>query len=481
MKFTPRPYQRLMIDFMHTHRRCNLHAGMGVGKTASVLTYLVESGLDLTERILILGPLRVARDVWPEETRKWDHLRHLRIVPIIGTLRERHAALQQEGVIWSMNYENLEWLVDAMAHKWPFSVVVCDESTRIKSYRTRQGGARAAALARVAHTRTKYWVNLTGTPAPNGLKDLWGQQWFVDGGVALGRSYSAFMNRWFMKAPAAGQFAPMIPQVFAQRQIEALLKPTTMSVNAADWFDLTAPVVADVWVDLPDAAHRQYKTMERRFFTELSDSVRVAPTSAVKSNCCLQLANGALYRKDHSWDWVHDEKIDALRSIVEEAAGESILCAYSFQSDLARLQEAFPKARVLASSDRTVVDDWNAGRVPLLLAHPKSAGHGLNLAAGGHILVYFGQDWNLEDFEQIAERIGPTRQAQLGRKTVVFHYHILARGTLDAAVKMRREGKLTVQQALMAAMKGGGDGYGGLVVDNVHGSGYGDRVRTGVA
>ena len=474
MKFKPRPYQTIAFEFLRTHPRCNLFMTMGTGKTSTVLTYIVESGLDLTDKILIIAPLRVARDVWPEEAAKWDHLSHLNIVPIIGTPRERLRALDVQSSIHSINFENIEWLVDHVGGKWPWSMVVFDEASKLGGFRTRQGTFRTAALARVAHTRVKRWINLTGTPTPNGLTSLWGIQFFVDAGVALGRSYSAFINRWFAKAPNAGQFAAVIPQPFAQRQIETVLKATTMSVNAADWFDLTAPVVTDVWVDLPPAAHRQYKTMERRFFTELSDSVRIAPTSAVKSNCCLQLANGALYREDHTWDWVHDEKIDALRSIVEEAAGEQVLCAYSFQSDLVRLSQAFPRARVLASADRTVVDDWNAGRVPLLFAHPKSAGHGLNLARGGHILVYFGQDWNLEDFEQIAERIGPTRQAQLGRKTVVFHYHIMARGTLDTVVKMRREGKMTVQAALMAAMKGESDG-----VDSVRDGRGGNRLPVG--
>jgi SNF2 family DNA or RNA helicase len=453
VKFEPRPYQRLMIDFLKQHRRCNLHAGMGTGKTVSVLTAIVEQGLDLTDVILIIGPLRVARDVWPAEVAKWDHLSHLEIVPIIGNGVTRTRALRQAAPIYTINYDNLQWLVEHCGHDWPFTVVVADESTRLKGFRTRQGSKRARALAPYAHTKVKRWINLTGTPAPNGLLDLWGQQWFVDGGRALGRSYSAFANRWFHKAPWGGLYAPLIPNESAQTEIEAQIKPSTLAIRASDWFDLREPIVAEVWVDLPPAARKAYRTMERHFFSELKGGVVMAANAAVKAGKLLQLANGASYHEDKSWSWVHDAKIEALHSIVEETNGANLLVAYEFRSDLERIRRAFPQARALEQRDRTVVADWNAGKVAMLLAHPASAGHGLNLQQGGHHLVYFGQGWNLELFEQILERVGPTRQMQAGFDRPVYVYHILARGTMDEVARERRSGKLTVMDALLLAMK----------------------------
>lgn len=450
-----RPGQREALAFLNRHKRCNLHARMGFGKTFTTMTWLVNNAIDLTDTTLVIAPLRVARDVWPHEAAEFPHLNGLQIVPITGSEKERKAAMRVIAPVYAVNYDNLVWLVEHWGAKWPYRTVIADESTRLKSFRLRQGSKRAQALSKVAHKHTDRWINLTGLPAPNGLKDLWGQQWFIDGGRALGLSHDAFMQRWFYRAPKGdGKYQELLPHRHAQKEIEDAMRPTTMALDPRDWMDIKAPIETDVWVTLPPAARAQFQTMAKQFFADMVEGRVTASTSAVKSNKLLQLANGAIYYEENRWSWVHDEKIAALESIIEEAGGAPVLVAYSFRSDLERLRKAFPASRVLERTDESVVHDWNAGRVPLLFAHPKSAGHGLNLQHGGNILVYFGQDWNLEDHEQILERLGPTRQKQSGYDRPVYVYYIMARETLDATVRSRRDGKLAVVTALMQALKG---------------------------
>ena len=453
VEFTPRPYQQHALSFLRRVPRANLWAGMGMGKSSVVLTLLKE--LEPPDPVLVIAPLRVARSVWPQEAEKWRHLAGMRIVAITGTTGERIDALRTRADLHTVNYDVLPWLVETLgADRWPFRTVIADESTRLKGFRTRQGTARAGSLRGIAHHRVLRWINLTGTPAPNGLIDLWGQQWFIDGGAALGRSFTAFRDRWFGKPAWAGQYGPLIPMPYAQKQIEEALAPSTMSINPADWFDLKAPIVNDVFVDLPPAARAAYRKMERDFFVQLREGTIEAPTAAAKTIKLLQLASGAVYHDDKTWEFVHDEKMDALRSVVEEASGANILVAYQFRHELERLTRAFPHARVLGA--RRDEDDWNAGRIPLLLAHPQSAGHGLSLQHGGNHIAFVGHDWNLESYQQIIERIGPVRQMQSGYDRPVFIHHILARGTMDETVMQRRRSKRAVQDLLMEAMKAAG-------------------------
>lgn len=423
---------------------------MGLGKTSVALTWLSDYA---PLPALVLAPLRVARSVWPAECRKWKHLHSLSIVPALGSPIERLAALDRRADVTTINYDNLPWLLDHFDGHWPYRTVIADESTRLKSYRVTQGSVRARAIAKVAHKRVSHWVNLSGLAAPNGVRDLWGQQWFIDGGAALGRSFSAFEQRWFYSQPSRQGFTQSLPFAHAQAEIQALMKPTTLAIDAKDWFTLSEPIVTDVWVDLPAPAARKYREMERYLYTELERGVVNAANAGVKVGKLLQFANGAVYHEDHSWSHVHDEKIEALKSVIAEAAGAPVLVAYQYRSDLERLVAAFPKARVLDRNDKTIEQDWNSGGVDLMLAHPKSAGHGLNLQHGGNILVYFGQGWDLEDFEQILERIGPVRQMQAGLNRPVWVYHIKARGTQDVRAQAVRDGKMSVMDALTDAMK----------------------------
>lgn len=465
--FTPREWQNPIITHMTdlTIRRVGIFAGMGLGKTVAALTaidILILAG-DLTTPVLVLAPLRVATNTWPAEVRKWDHLRHIEIQPVTGGRVSRTAAIgNKNAAIFTMNYENLPWLIDYFdlgKVKWPFKMVVCDESTRLKGFRTRQGGSRAKALGRIIHKHVDRVCLLTGTPSPNGLKDLWGQLWMLDGGKRLGRSYSAFERRWFGYRRASDAFSrkpsiqPII-QPYAQVQIETAVKDICLSVDIRDYVDIREPIVNTIYVDLPPKARKLYDDMERKMFIEIKEHEVEAFGAAAKTMKCLQLANGAVYvgEGNKQWEEVHDAKIQALDSIINEAAGAPVLVAYHFKSDLARLQKCFPGGRELDSQPDTL-QHWNLGEIPVLFAHPASAGHGLNLQDGGNILVFFGHNWNLEEFMQMIERIGPTRQMQSGHDRPVFVHHIVARDTIDEIVMARRESKREVQDLLIEACK----------------------------
>lgn len=457
-QFRPRDYQSAVIDHIAGHQRVNVWAGMGTGKTVSALTAL--DALTLVDDpfpALVLAPLRVAQSTWPSEVSKWAHLRSVKITSAAGGRDRLREALAQRADVTTLNYENTAALVDHWGDRWPYKTVIADESTRLKSFRLRQGGVRAQALGKVAHKHVRRWVNLTGTPAPNGLLDLWGQAWFLDAGQRLGRTFNAFENRWFSsKQIGASAFARQLtPLPGAQAEIEQRLADLTITVRASDFLDLPPLVENVIRVELPPTARRHYRELEREMFTVLQGGTEVeAFSAAAKTMKCLQAASGALYVDDSgSWKELHDAKIDALASVVEEAAGNPVLVAYHFKSDLARLQRAFPQARTLDADPRTI-EAWNLGRIPLLLAHPASAGHGLNLQDGGNIIVFFSLNWNLEEHEQIIERIGPTRQAQAGYDRPVYVHRIVAADTIDELVLMRLESKASVQQVLLEAMKG---------------------------
>lgn len=455
--FTPREYQHAIIDHVLNLQRGAVWAGMGMGKSVSTLTAL--DILEITEPgpALVLAPLRVAASTWPDEARKWAHLTNVEVSAVVGTPEERRAALKRPATIYTTNYDNLPWLVEHYGDKWPFRKVVADESTKLKSFRLQQGGKRAHALGRVAHCKVDRFIELTGTPSPNGLQDLWGQAWFLDKGVRLGRSFEAFKSRWFQSIQVGSDrhATRLDPLPFAQEQIEDRMRDLCLSLDARDYFDISEPIVNVIRVELPAKARRLYKDMEREMFLALECGTEVeAFNAASKTIKCLQLANGAIYTDDtcSAFADIHDAKLQALEDVIEEAAGMPVLVAYHFKSDLARLQRAFPKGRALDKDPQTI-RDWNAGKIPVLFAHPASAGHGLNLQDGGNILAFFGHWWDLEQFQQIIERIGPTRQAQAGYDRPVFIHHIVATDTMDELVMARRESKREVQDLLLEAMK----------------------------
>ena len=445
--FTPHPYQNDIIEFIHDNDRCAVFAAMGTGKTVSTLTAL--DRLALAEPVypaLVLAPLRVAKSTWPSEVNKWDHLSHIKFSVIAGNVKERLAALNTKADVYTMNYENLTWLVDTLGDKWPFRTVVADELPKLKSFRTRQGSKRAKSLGKVAHTHVNRFIGLTGTPAPNGLVDLWGQMWFIDRGERLGRTYSAFEARWFTKGWDGFSVKPM---AHSQVEIENAIKDVCVTISG---LPVDEPITNPIYVDLPKDAATLYKEMEDVMFAEIEGEGIEAVNAAAKTIKTQQIASGFVYLEDKTWKPVHDEKMDALHSVVEEAAGAPVLCTYQFKADLERLKKAFPKGRHLDADPKTI-DDWNAGKIPILFAHPASAGHGISLADGGNILVFFGMGWNLEEYMQIIERLGPMRQKQAGYDRPVYIHYLIARGTVDEMVLDRLHNKRSVQDILLEAMK----------------------------
>lgn len=450
--FTPREYQGIAIDFMLSTPRASLMAGMGLGKTVSTLTVidiLMATGTD--EPILVLGPLRVARDTWPGEIGKWEHLRHINIAPIIGEAEVRRNVLGQRADIYSINYDNLPWLVEALGDRpWPFKIVVSDESPRLKGFRTKQGGKRAHALGMVAR-HTDRWINLTGTPAPNGLKDLWGQYWFLDFGKRLGLTHDAFMRRWFFTNPYNRRVEP---HDHSEREIYERIGDITLSINPKDWFDLKDPIVNTVRVPLPAKARAQYKQLEIDMFTQLACGTEVEVfNAAALTNKCRQFANGAVYPEPGKPKWiaVHDAKLDALDSVVQEAGGAQMLVSYAFVSDKERILQRFKEA--VDISTQTGMKAFMSGDKQLGVAHPKSMGHGIDgLQDVCNRLCYFGYDWDLEMHQQILERIGPVRQMQSGLDRPVWVTNIVAEDTLDDTMIERHDGKREVQDLLLEAM-----------------------------
>lgn len=455
------PYQRDAIAHILGTPRCALWMGMGLGKTVSTLTAIDLLALMETDifPILVCAPLRVAKSVWPAEVKKWPHLRHLRVSPILGDVPARKVALRVPAEIYTINYENLPWLLDELgAERWPFATVIADESTKLKGFRLQQGTQRSRALGRVAHTKIKRFIELTGTPAPNGLVDLWGTTWFLDAGHRLGRTFDGFKNRWFQSIPGGDGYQQVKPLGHAQAEIEARLRDLCLTLDPRDHFDLREPIHTVVKVDLPDKVRRTYQQFERELFMQLDGHDIEAFNAASRTMKCLQLCNGAVYKQEDDgsdaspWIEVHDAKLEALEDIIEEAAGMPVLVAYQFKSDLARLLKAFPRGRFLDADPQTEAD-WNAGKIPVLFAHPKSAGHGLNLQDGGNIIAFFGHWWDLELRQQIIERIGPVRQLQSGYDRPVFIYDIVAADTIDEQVIERHVTKADVQQLLLDAMK----------------------------
>lgn len=450
MKYTAHPWQKLITNFAIDHKRCNIWSDPGSGKTGSTLTafdLLMMAGSNFFPA-LVLAPLRVARDVWPAERYKWDHLSGMTVSPIIGSAEDRRRALSRHADVYAINYENIPWLVDYLGDKWPFKTIIADESTKLKSHRLKGGGARTKKLAMVTR-KTARWINLTGTPAPNGLKDLWGQTWFLDYGERLGGSYTDFMENYFISDPYTHE---VTPKPGAQEAIQQKLSDITLTIQMKDWVDLRKPIVHTITVDLPKDCMREYRKLERDLFVQLKNGIELtAMSAAAKSTKCLQYAAGAVYHDDDVWTHVHSVKLDALEEIVEETAGANLLIVYWWRHDAERILKHFPDARFLKSEKDMA--EWNAGKIAKGLVHPLSAGHGLNLQHGGHHVVHFSKWWDLEAYQQVNERIGPLRQMQSGYNRPVYYHHINVRGTLDEEVADRLESKRSVQETLLNSMK----------------------------
>lgn len=457
-EYTPRPFAPVAMRHLAAVERCALWAKPGMGKTSITMTFL-----DHLHRVwgesaptLVLAPLRVARDTWATEAEKWEHLAGLEVVPVTGDVGQRRRALQRDAQVYTTNYDNLVWLRDhfkSAGKAWPFRTVVADESTKLKGFRLRQGGVRAQALAGVAHKDVQRWVNLTGTPASNGLEDLWGQTWFLDAGQRLGRTFSAFRERWF-RPVKAGQFHQWRAAEHAADEIHERLADICLTLDPRDWFNLAEPIVNVIDVTLPASARAKYREMERELFTMIDAAEVEAVSAAAKYGKCLQMAGGAVYLEDGvQWVKVHDEKLDALEELVEATGEDPLLVSYQFKHEFERLRERFPAALDLSKAADLAAAQAGQGKV--WLGHPASMGHGVDgLQEHCNTVVFFAQDPNLEYHDQILERVGPMRQFQAGKNRPVFLHYLVARGTIDEVEMTRRTTKRSVQEALMDYMKG---------------------------
>jgi SNF2 family DNA or RNA helicase len=436
------PYQRRAVEFIKSRQRCGLFLDMGLGKSVSTLT----AALDLIQsfavhKVLVIAPLRVANSVWAQETAKWAHLRPLRVSVCTGLSKRRLAALQMDADVYVINRENVEWLVEQYGTRWPFDMVVIDESSSFKNASSK----RFRAMRRVL-PYTQYMALLTGTPSPNGLIDLWSQVYLIDFGQSLGRTMTAYKQRFFEADYMGYKFKA---RDGSEGSIHNLIAPFTVHMSAEDYLDLPPRIDLTIKTQMPDAALQRYKDFERTLLAELDDGdVVEAMTAAVLANKLLQYANGGLYTDDKkNWSEIHSAKLDALAEILEDNAGENVLVSYNYRFDLERLQKRFPDAVVLDKQQETI-DRWNRGEIRLLLAHPASAGHGLNIQAGGSLIVWFGMTWSLENYLQFNARLH--RQGQTKPVRII---HLVTEDTIDERVLAVLGNKEKSQSALLKALK----------------------------
>lgn len=466
MKYAARAPQLVITDAIMDMPRLNVWAPMGMGKSGATLDAIDRLSVVEEGPTLVIGPKLVAEVTWPDEVRKWDHLSGWRTSVVVGDAATRLKALKADANLFTVNFEVVPWLVDQFkvgkrGWRWPFKRVIFDEATRLQGFRLRQGSAQAGALGKVAHAHVDTWVNLTGSPAPNGVGGLWGQQWFIDGGAALGRTHQAFQERWFTLGYETHYFQDggstrhkaVKPLEWAQEEIEERMRPTTISLRARDYYpDLKEPIINVIKVRLPTKARIHYQEMERKFFTEIRGHEIEAVHAASKSIKLLQIASGAVYDAEREWHEVHDAKVLAAQSVIQEANGAPVLLVYHFKPTLARLQKAFKRGVLIKTAE--TIRAWNAGQIRVGFVHPQSIGHGISLQDGGNVICHVDQWWDLERHDQINERLGAMRQMQSGYDRDVFQHYIVAEGTLDEEVLQRHKTKRSVQDLLMEAMKG---------------------------
>lgn len=449
MKFTPHAYQQYAVDFIEEHPEAALLLDMGLGKTVITLTAVQRLMHDSFEvsRVLVIAPLRVARDTWPVELEKWDHLRDLTFSVAVGTAEERTAALRADTDICIINRENVCWMAEESGVPFRFDMVVIDELSSFKNPQAK----RFKALAKL-RPKVKRIVGLTGTPSPNGLTDLWAEFRLLDQGQRLGRSLTRYRVQYFKPARFNGNIVySYAPLDGAEEAIYQRISDITISMNAADYLEMPELISSSCEVQLSDSEMKVYRELQKTFVLETLEGEVTAANAASLIGKLSQLANGAVYTDDHGVMPVHDRKLDALEDIIESMNGRPVLVAYWFKHDLQRIRERLKKLKISCQQINTAdsIRDWNAGKIPVGLIHPASAGHGLNLQQGGSALVWYGLTWSLELYQQTNARL--YRQGQTSRTVVI--QHIIAKGTVDEQILSALKKKDTSQAALISAVK----------------------------
>lgn len=447
MIFTPHGYQQYCIDRIISDRYLGLFLDMGLGKTAITLTAVNELIYNRFEvgKVLVIAPKKVAEFTWTDETRKWEHLKHLRVSRVLGTPTQRIRALNTPADVYVINRENVPWLVEYDRNAWRFDMVVVDELSSFKS-------SKAQRFKSLCYVRPhiKRLVGLTGTPASNGLIDLWAQIYLLDEGERLGKRITNFRTKYCNCNTHGGHFSTYEMKPDAEAAIKSAISDICISMKADDYLQLPECTVIDVPVYMNQRTKKQYEEFEREMLLELDENTLDAGTAAVLSGKLMQFANGAIYDENKVPVEIHSEKLDRLSELVEGLNGQHALVFYNFRHDLERILRYFEKSPLVIRELKTDKDqaDWNAGKIDLLLAHPASAGYGLNLQQGGHHVIWFGLNWSLELYEQANKRLH--RQGQ--RERVIVH-RLITQGTRDEDVAAALEGKQDVQDALLEALK----------------------------
>lgn len=445
MKFKPHDYQRYTIQFIIDHSESAIFLGMGMGKTISTLTAindLIRNRFE-TQKVLVIAPIRVARDTWPEEIKKWDHLDGLTVSPITGTAKQREAAANRRADIYTIGRENIPWLVKHHGGRWPYDMVIIDELSSFKNPQAK----RFKALKKV-RPKIHRIVGLTGTPAPNSLLDIWAPFRLIDNGERLGRYITHYRDQYFTPGRRNGAVVynwNLRPG--ADQAIYDNIADITVSMRTTDYLQLPDATHQHITVQLPSKARKHIDTLKRDLVLDLDDDTIDAANAATLSLKLQQLAGGAIYNETgDDYITVHNEKIQALTELVDQAQGNPMLVCYWFKHERDRILDAIPGARVLDTQQD--FHDWNNGDIPVALIHPASAGHGLNLQAGGHIMVWYTTPWSLELYEQANARLH--RQGQTEPVSII---HIDTANSIDQTVHQALTRKDTTQQALITAVK----------------------------
>lgn len=445
--YTPHPYQRYAENFLITHPNAGLFLDMGLGKTSIVLSAIEDLKYNRFQvnRTLVIAPKKVAEGTWQAEARKWAHTNRLRISTVLGTTAKRIQALSTPADLYIINRENTQWLVDYYKNDWPFDTVVLDESSSFKNHKAK----RFKALTWVrGHIRRIY--ELTGTPSPNGLLDLWSQVFLLDGGARLGRSFGGFRARYFdADQRSQNQVFSYKPKKGAEEAIYHQISDICISMKASDYLSLPECTTVVVPVKLSPAAQRAYNKLEKSMLLQVDDSQITAQSAAVLGNKLLQLCNGAVYDENREPVEIHHDKIEAFMELVEALQGKSALVFYNFKHDVPRLEAALAPTglRVRELHGQKDVDDWNAHKIDILLAHPASCAYGLNLQDGGSHIIWFGLNWGLELFQQANKRLH--RQ---GQKNPVFIHILSVVGGIDEDVMNALTKKGEMQRSLLTAL-----------------------------
>lgn len=444
MNFSPHNYQSYAIDYIETHPVAAVLLDMGLGKTVISLTAIADLLFDSFEahRILVVAPLRVARDTWPAEISKWQHLKHLTYAVAVGTVKERKAALMAGADITIINRENLGWLIDSSGYEFDYDMVIIDELSSFKNHKSK----RFQSLMKV-RPKVKRIIGLTGTPSSNGLMDLWAEFKLLDFGERLGRFITHYRNNYFIPDKRNGEIIYSYkPMPYAEDAIYRKISDITISMKSTDHLQMPELITSQYEVQLSEDEEQRYEELKADFILELPEGEITAANAASLTGKLSQLANGAIYDDEGNIVEFHDRKLDALEDIIESTNGKPLLVAYWFKHDLQRIKKRFDVREIKTSKD---IIDWNNGDIPVAVIHPASAGHGLNLQAGGSTLIWFGLTWSLELYQQTNARLW--RQGQSSGTVVIEH--IITKGTIDERILKALSLKEVSQNALIDAVK----------------------------